>query len=174
VVNLTEKKIVLITIVFLSMIFLLISCLGPGVVTEINQGSDPDPVPTPVSTPASWYIQNVFNGDWNYQFYEGNVAVQTYKVKHSVFNNGELRMQFIDLQTGFVNFNADGVIDMKTGDFFAQGYMAGIGEIDGDVELRGTFATDTISDYEVDQTDFFSGADSAHHNYTVQSIRYAQ
>ncbi len=170
----TEKKIIIITIALLFLSFLMVSCLGPGVVTEFNQGATPDPTPTPIATPASWYIQNVFNGDWNYQFYEGDIAVQTYKVRHSVFNNGEIRLQFIDIRTGFINFNAEGAIDMNTGEFFAQGYMASIGPIDGDVELRGTFATDTISNYTVDQTDFFSATDSAHHSYTIESIRYAQ
>jgi hypothetical protein len=151
----------------------MVSCLGPGVVTQISSDPNPDPTPTPVSTSTAWYIQNVFSGDWNYQFYEGEVAVQTYKVKHSVFNNGEIRMQFVDLQTGFINFNADGAIDMNTGDFFAQGYMASIGAIDGNVELRGTFATDTIVDYSIDQMDFFSASNTAHRVYTVKSIRYA-
>src|SRR6056297_3685049 len=93
----------------------IVSCLGPGIITETG-GEQPGPGPTPVSTPTSWYIQNVFAGDWSYQFFSGEEAVQTYKVTHQVFNNGQIHLKFIDLKTGFTYFIADGVIDMNTGE----------------------------------------------------------
>src|SRR6056297_3308880 len=166
-----KKRLLLSLILFAFLFgFLLVSCLGPGIITETG-GVEPGPEPTPTSTPTSWYIQNVFAGDWSYQFFEGGNAVQTYKVTHQVFNNGQLRMKFVDLKTGFTNFNAEGVIDMETGDFFAQGDLATIGDIDGDIELYGTFATDTIMDYTADQEDFFSVDDPTMYKYTITTIR---
>lgn len=151
----------------------IVSCLGPGIITETG-GEQPGPEPTPVSTPTSWYIQNVFAGQWSYQFFSGEEAVQTYKVTHQVFNNGQIHLKFVDLETGFTNFNADGVIDMNTGVFFAQGNLARVGDIDGDIELYGQFATDTISEYTADQVDFFSGEDNTAYKYTISTIRYQQ
>lgn len=135
---------------------------------------DPEPGPTPASTPTSWYILNVFDGDWSYQFYQGDNAVQTYKVTHNVFNNGQLEMTFKDLKTTNINFRAEGIIDMNTGEFFAQGNLAGIGDIEGNVELYGNFATDTIVDYTADQEDFFSGTDTTTYKYSIKTIRYHQ
>ena len=161
---------ILLTLFF---IVLLVSCLGPGIITETG-GDVPGPAPTPTPTPTSWYIQNVFAGDWSYQFYQGSNAIQTYKVTHHVFNNGQLHMRFVDLKTGFTNFNAEGIIDMNTGDFFAPGNLARIGDIDGNIELYGTFATDTIVDYSADQEDFFSGEETTMYKYTIKTIRYNQ
>jgi len=169
-----RKRLLLALLLFsILFIFVLVSCLGPGIITEISV-EDPEPDPTPVSTPTSWYIQNVFAGDWSYQFFSGNEAVHTYKVTHQVFNNGQIHLKFVDLKTGFTNFNADGIIDMKTGEFFAQGDLARIGDIDGDIELYGKFATDTIVDYTADQEDFFSGEDNTMYKYTITTIRYHQ
>jgi hypothetical protein len=95
-------------------------------------------------------------------------------VTHQVFNSGQIHLKFIDLKTGFTTFNADGVIDMNTGKFFAQGNLAKVGDVDGDIELYGQFATDTISDYTADQEDFFSGEDKTVYKYTIQTIRYHQ
>ncbi|HRW34303.1 MAG TPA: hypothetical protein P5107_04505 [Thermotogota bacterium] len=158
---------------FLILFFVsMVSCLGPGIITETG-GQVPGPEPTPTPTPTSWYIQNVFAGDWSYQFYSDNSAVQTYKVTHQVFNNGQLYMKFVNIKTGFTNFNADGVIDMNTGEFFAQGSIGTIGDVDGAVEFHGKFATDTITDYVADQEEFFSEEKTLHH-YTIQTIRYQQ
>ncbi len=170
-----KNYIIYFTLIALLLGFLFASCLGPGIITQTS-GDDPTPgpIPTPVSTPTSWYIQNVFSGNWSYQFFDGDTAVQTYKVSHSVFNNGQLRMKFVDIKTGFTNFNAEGVIDMNTGAFFAQGNLATIGPVNGDIELYGTFATDTISEYTADQVDFFTAPDKTTHKYTIQTIRYNQ
>ena len=169
------KKRLLLPLFIFSVFFIIMlaSCLGPGIITETG-GEQPGPEPTPVSTPTSWYIQNVFAGDWSYQFFSGNEAVQTYKVTHQIFNNGQIHLKFVDLKTGFTTFNADGIIDMNTGEFFAQGDLARVGDVDGDIELYGQFATDTISDYTADQEDFFSGEDKTVYKYTITTIRYQQ
>jgi len=168
-----RKTIFSITVMFLIIAFLP-GCLGPGLITDVSPSGGDEPGPTPSPTPTSWYIQNVFEGRWSYQFYSGQMPVQLYEVTHSVFNNGEITMKFIDGQSGNIMFRANGTIDMKTGYFQASGELAKIDDVDGDIEFNGTFATDTINDYVAYQEDFFSTTNTESYNYEIRTIRYNQ
>jgi len=136
-----RMRTVLIAVV-LGFVFFACGCafMGLGVITDISKPDGPNPED---ATPTSWYIRNVFQGIWNYQYLLSGTSVQVYRVTHEVQKNGELKFTFALPITGVKHFLATGTIDMNTGLFFGGSAWAQIGNEEGAITFTGTFATQT-------------------------------
>lgn len=144
----------LIVFLVLPMVLIAISCLGPGLVTDVGDKDTPDPDPQPQpATPTSWYIRHHLPGIWNYVFEHQGVDVQMYWVDQKVDPMGNLTFLFYtSRQLGTPVFRSEGAIDMKTGDFRLQSSFGSIGGYQGSILYEGTFNTETfrLDDYVCD------------------------
>lgn len=119
-----------------------------GSIIDIGGHVGPDPED---ATPTSWYIRNVFQGTWNYQYWDSGALVQNYRVTHEVSKDGAIKFTFMLPDTGVKHFLATGTINMNTGLFFGECGWAQIGSEEGAITFTGAFATATsqIENYAV-------------------------
>ncbi|HPE69138.1 MAG TPA: hypothetical protein P5560_07080 [Thermotogota bacterium] len=142
-----------------------------GWVTPVDPGdpgdNDPDD-PTGDATPTSWYVLHNFSGSWTYQFFQGATLVQTYNVDHQVTTGGTLDLVFHEVGSEENFFRGEGTIDMNTGTFSASCVWGQVGANEGDLNLEGTFATQTshVEPYSAELIERFSVTPVVY-NYTV-------
>ncbi len=139
-----------------------------GSITDISGPIGPDPGD---ATPTSWYIRNVFQGTWNYQYWDSGALVQNYRVTHEVSKEGAIKFAFMFPDTGVKHFLATGTINMNTGLFFGECGWGQIGSEEGALSFTGAFATQTsqIEAYSVILERRFQPGQ--YMNYTVLSSR---
>ncbi len=120
----------------------MVSCLGPGLITNVGPKIHPDPDPDPdPDPPVSWYIRTYLPGIWNYVFSDsdGN-PVQMYWVDQKVDSMGNVTILFYThKQLGTPVFRSEGVIDMVTGAFQLQTSFGTIGPNQGFIMYEGSF-----------------------------------
>lgn len=108
----------------------------------VDIGGPPLPDPSD-ATPTSWFIYNIFNGEWNYQFSEGGNGVQNYRVFQKVGTSGDIQYSFRKAGESTIYFLGEGFIDLNTGEFSGSCVWAKIAAEEGALAFEGKFATQT-------------------------------